>query len=133
NAADATVNGPVSGDNPISTPAVSFTYYPGSDTSGTALPGAPKNAGTYTVQASFGGNGNYNAKSATKTITIDKASSTTKVTCPSSPLTYDGTARTPCSVSVTGAGGLSLSPDPNYSNNTNAGTATASYTYGGDD
>jgi hypothetical protein len=45
---------------------------------------------------------------------------------------YNGSAQTPCSASVTGAGGLSLTPTPGYTNNTNAGTATASYTYGGD-
>src|SRR5207248_2410809 len=45
----------------------------------------------------------------------------------------DGTAQTPCSASVTGAGGLNLTPTPSYSNNTGAGTATASYTYAGDD
>src|SRR3989449_11365691 len=46
--------------------------------------------------------------------------------------TYDGTAHTPCSATVTGAGGLSLAPTPSYSGNTNAGTATASYTFSGD-
>ena len=46
--------------------------------------------------------------------------------------TYTGSAQTPCSATVTGAGGLSLSPTPSYSNNTNAGTATASYTFAGD-
>ena len=49
------------------------------------------------------------------------------------PFTYTGSAHTPpCSVSVTGAGGLNLSPNPDYSNNVGAGTATASYTYAGD-
>jgi hypothetical protein len=47
---------------------------------------------------------------------------------------YDASAKTPCTVSVTGAGGLSLTPTPTYSNNTNAGTATAAaaYTFTGD-
>jgi hypothetical protein len=53
------------------------------------------------------------------------------VTCPAS-VPYNGSAQTPCSATVTGAGGLSLTPTPSYSNNTNAGTATASYTYAGD-
>jgi hypothetical protein len=60
---------------------------------------------------------------------IALASSTTTVTCPAGPYTYNGAAQTPCSVTVTGAGGLSLTPTPSYSNNTNAGPATASYTY----
>ena len=53
------------------------------------------------------------------------------VSCPASVI-YDGSAQTPCSVHVTGAGGLDLTPTPSYSNNTSAGTATASYTFAGD-
>jgi hypothetical protein len=45
---------------------------------------------------------------------------------------YNGSAQTPCSAAVTGAGGLNLTPDPVYANNVNAGTASASYTYTGD-
>ena len=66
-----------------------------------------------------------------KDFTIAKAASTTRASCPAS-VTYDGSAQTPCSVDVSGAGGLSLTPAPSYSDNTNAGTASASYTYGGD-
>ena len=39
--------------------ASSFSYYAGSSASGSPLAGAPSNAGTYTVVAHFGGNGNY--------------------------------------------------------------------------
>src|SRR5205807_10631563 len=60
-----------------------------------------------------------------------QASSTTTVSCPAS-VPYTGAAQTPCTVSVTGAGGLSLTPTATYTNNTNAGTATASYTFAGD-
>jgi hypothetical protein len=42
-----------------------------------------------------------------------------------------GSAQTPATVSVTGAGGLNLTPTADYAN-TNAGTATAS-TFVGDD
>src|SRR5207245_2460991 len=52
--------------------------------------------------------------------------------CQAGPYTYTGSAQTPCSATVTGAGGLSLAPTPSYSGNTNAGTATASYTFSGD-
>src|SRR5207245_2955426 len=48
------------------------------------------------------------------------------------PFTYTGSAQTPATVSVTGAGSLSLTPDAVYANNTNAGTATASYSFAGD-
>ena len=46
---------------------------------------------------------------------------------------YNTAAQTPCTVAVTGAGGLNLTPAPNYANNLNAGTASASYTFAGDD
>src|SRR6185312_15242587 len=63
---------------------------------------------------------------------IDKASSTTTVTCPDS-VTYDGTAQEPCTAEVTGAGGLHESLSVGYSHNTDAGTATASASFAGDD
>ena len=81
----------------------------------------------------YAGDANHTGSSDSKNFTIDKASSTTAVTCGAGPFTYTGSAQTPCTVTVTGAGGLSLTPDPDYANNTNAGTATASYTYAGDD
>jgi hypothetical protein len=88
------------------------------------------NAGTATASYSFAGDANHSGSSDSKNFTIDLAGSTTTVSC--SNVTYDGSAQTPCSVSVTGAGGLSLNPTPNYVNNVNAGTATASYSYAGD-
>ena len=88
-------------------------------------------AGTATASYMFAGDANHTGSSDSKHFTIDKASSTTVVTCPAN-VTYNGSAQTPCSVAVTGAGSLSLAPDAAYTNNTNAGTATASYTYGGD-
>jgi hypothetical protein len=76
--------------------------------------------------------GNYNDDGGLVFDRIDKAPSVTTVTCPAGPYIYTGLPQTPCSATVTGAGGLSLTPTPDYSNNTNAGTATASYTYAGD-
>ena len=75
--------------------------------------------------------GNYNDDSGSVLIDISQASSTTVVTCPASVI-YDSTAQEPCTVAVTGVGGLDLAPDPTYADNENAGTATASYTYTGD-
>src|SRR6185295_7844008 len=89
------------------------------------------NAGTATASYTYGGDANHTGSSDSKNFTIDKAASHTAVTCPDS-LIYDGSARRPCSVAVTGAGGLTLTPAANYSHNTDAGTATASYTYAGD-
>ncbi|CAB4959039.1 unannotated protein [freshwater metagenome] len=91
-------------------------------------------AGSYVTHCTGGTSTGYNPTSYVNgSFAVNKASSTTTVTCPSS-VTYTGTPRTPCSASVTGAGGLSLTPTPTYANNTAVGTntASASYTYGGD-
>jgi hypothetical protein len=88
-------------------------------------------AGTATADYTFAGDANHTGSSDSTTFEISQATSTTVVTCPVS-VVYDGTAQTPCTVSVTGAGGLSLSPTPSYTLNTNVGTATAAYTFAGD-
>src|SRR5207244_7996042 len=75
---------------------------------------------------------NYYGSSDSKNFTIDKAASTTTVNGPAGPYTYNGSAQSPCSASVTGAGGLSQSLTVTYSDNANAGQATASASYGGD-
>jgi hypothetical protein len=89
-------------------------------------------AGSCTVTASQVGDANYSAAaSVPRGFSIAKAPAITAVSCPVS-VTYTGAAQTPCSATVTGAGGLSFTPTPNYANNVNAGAATASYTYTGD-
>src|SRR5439155_738004 len=88
--------------------------------------------GTASASATYGGDANHLGSTGTGSFSIGQAASTTTVSCPAGPYTYDGTAHTPCSATVTGAGGLSLAPTPSYSGNTNAGTATASYTFSGD-
>jgi hypothetical protein len=90
------------------------------------------NAGTATASASYAESANYFGSSDSKNFIIDKAASVTTVTCGAGPFTYDGSAQTPCSASVTGAGGLSQPLTVNYSDNTNAGAATASASYAGD-
>ena len=90
------------------------------------------NAGTATASYTFAGDANHTGSSDSETFTIDKASSTTTVTCPAGPFQYSGVDQHPASVTVTGAGGLSLTPAPSYDDNIDAGTATASYTYAGD-
>jgi hypothetical protein len=89
-------------------------------------------AGTATASASYGGDGNHNGSSDSKTFTIAAASSTTTVSCPGTSITYDGSAKTPCTATVTGPGGLNQTLTVGYSNNTDAGTATASAVYAGD-
>ncbi len=84
--------------------------------------------GTYTLTITAQGK---TWTAATQSITVSKANSTTVVTCPALEV-YNGSAQAPCTVTVTGAGGLSLTPTPDYINNTDVGTANASYTYAGD-
>src|SRR6185503_5824200 len=51
------------------------------------------NAGTATASYTFAGDANHNGSTDSKTFTIDKAASTTTVSCPAS-VTFDGTAQT---------------------------------------
>lgn len=92
----------------------------------------PRDAGTYTVDASYPGAAMYfPANAPQKTFLITKAVTTTVVSCPAS-VSFTGAALTPCTATVTGPGGLSQAVTPvNYTNNVNAGPATASATYGG--
>src|SRR5207249_4031712 len=87
-------------------------------------------AGTTTIYPVVSGTGqtNFQITKVNGSFTINKAASVTVVTCPASVI-YNGSAQTPCTVSVTGAGGLNQTPAANYTNNTNVGTATASYTF----
>jgi hypothetical protein len=90
------------------------------------------NAPGGTANWTFDGNTNYNSASGSVAIVINKADTTTTVSCDAGPFTYTGSAHTPCSASVSGAGGLKQAVTPvTYTNNTNAGTATASATYAG--
>lgn len=75
--------------------------------------------------------GNYNDKSGSAAIVINKASSATVVSCPAS-VTYNGAAQTPCTAIVTGVGGLNEPLTVSYTNNVNAGTASASASFAGD-
>ena len=92
---------------------------------------ANTNAGTVTAFAAYGGSSTRDASSGSTTFQIAKASSTTTVTCPSS-VVDTGTAQTPCSATVIGAGALNQALVPTYADNTTVGTATASASYGGD-
>ena len=89
------------------------------------------NAGEYADTWTFAGDTNYKNASGAVADKISKAVATVGVNCPVS-VTYNGDAQTPCSASVTGAGGLNQTLTVGYSNNTNAGTATASASYTGD-
>jgi hypothetical protein len=128
NPADITYNAALGATqlNATASAAGSFVYTPAD---GTVL-----NAGMgQTLHADFTptDTANYNNASKDVSINVLKASSTTTVSCPLS-VTYDGSAQSPCTALVTGAGGLSQSVSVSYSNNTNAGTANASASFTGD-
>ena len=86
--------------------------------------------GTASVSYTWPGDANHTSSTGTASFQIHAASTTT-VTCPSS-VVYNGTAQTPCTVTVSDGGALNLTFPANYSANTNAGTATASYSWPGD-
>ena len=100
--------------------------------------------GTCSITATKAGDDDYNPTTSVPfTVTINKASSTTTVTCTGTPFTYDGTAHG-CTAAVTGVGGLNQPVSVSYSGRnstvygpsatapTNAGDYTASATFGGD-
>ena len=97
-------------------------------------PSVGPDAGTTATSPVVSGTGvaNFDITPVNGSYTITKATSSTTVTCPAS-VTYDGSAQTPCSASVTGAGGLSQSLTVGYQHHTDAGTATAIASWDGDD
>jgi hypothetical protein len=75
----------IAGTNNILGPSLegvglSVSYFAGSSAGGTALPGAPIDAGTYTVTASFPGSADYGAASAAVTFAITPATPVLQVT-----------------------------------------------------
>src|SRR2546422_7134947 len=82
------------------------------------------NVGSYTVRASFAGNGNYDPASAVKTIVINTASATVVITW-ATPQTYNSSTH-PATAVVNGVGGdTNLSPAATleYFSGSSAGTA----------
>ncbi len=93
----------------------------------------PTNAGTYAITADFTPTDTANYRSvsgaAAGDFVIQKAATTTTVTCTAGPFTYTGSPIAPCTAGVTGAGGLSQALTVSYADNTNAGTASASASF----
>jgi hypothetical protein len=110
---------------------VSVTGAGGLDLSPAPTYSANTDVGTASASYTYGGDANHTGSSGSDTFAITRATSTTVVTCPAS-VVYTGSLLTPCTVSVTGAGGLDLSPAPTYTSNLLVGTASASYDYAGD-
>jgi hypothetical protein len=90
-------------------------------------------AGTATVTAHYAGDRNHDASHANGSFEIGKAAVEIEVTCSLTTITYNGTAHTPCSATVTGPAELSNGLDVNYSDNVNVGMVTASAHYAGSD
>jgi hypothetical protein len=83
--------------------ALKLAYYAGSTATGTALSGAPKAAGMYTVVASFAGSPDYNATSTSTTFVIAQATPALTVTDAGG--TFDGKTF-PATVTVAGVNGV---------------------------
>jgi hypothetical protein len=115
-------SGTATGAGDLSTSATSLTYT-----------GDQVNAGTYYVTAHYAGDANHSASDGAPVgIAINKATSSVIVTCPTGGTTYTGSVLTPCTATVTGAGGLNQSLAVTYANNVNPGTANASAAFAGD-
>src|SRR5439155_14902194 len=89
--------------------------------------------GTTTITPVVSGTGltNFDITLVNGSFTIGAASSVTTVSCPAG-VAYNGSAQTPCTVTVTGSGILSPPPTLTYTNNINVGTGTASASFAGD-
>ena len=129
--------GPAIYDGTPQTPCMYTVTGPGLNIGPLPVPGGNYtnnvNAGINTASATFSypGDMNHTGSMDTVNFTIDKAPTTTVVTCPAS-VPYTGMAQTPCSALVTGPGGLNQMLTVNYMNNTAVGTATADASYAGD-
>ncbi|MFA6973326.1 MAG: MBG domain-containing protein [Parcubacteria group bacterium] len=107
-----------------SDPAISFT--------GALSRAAGDNAGIYPiVQGDLSAGANYAINFVSADFTITKIASETVLTCSAAEI-YTGTPITPCSATVTGAGGLNENVTVVYTDNTNVGVASATATYAGD-
>ncbi len=95
----------------------------------------PTDAGTYVITADFTPTDttNYSSVSGASagSFVINKAATTTAVTCTAGPFTYTGAGIEPCAAGVTGAGGLNQALAVTYAGNVDAGTATATASYAG--
>jgi hypothetical protein len=100
------------------------------DNPSTVGPAAGSGTVTPTVSGDTLTNYAVTAVNGSWTITPASLTTVTTITCPAS-VVYNSSAQTPCSATVTGAGGLSQPVTVTYTNNINAGTATASASFAG--
>lgn len=88
--------------NVITGPSITYAYYNGGSCSGTALSGAPSNAGSYSVRATANAFGEYaRSDSNCATLVINKVDSTLNASIPES-ITYGRTATLTYTLNPTG-------------------------------
>ena len=88
--------------NVITGPSITYAYYNGGSCSGTALSGAPSNAGSYSVRATANAYGEYaRSDSNCATLVINKVDSTLNASIPES-ITYGRTATLTYTLNPTG-------------------------------
>jgi hypothetical protein len=100
-------------------------------TNNPASVGPDAGSGTVSPTVSGGTLSNFAITTVNGAWSITQAPATVTVNCPAS-VFYTGVAQTPCTATVTGAGGLSQPLTVSYTNNINPGTATASASFAGD-
>ena len=90
-------------------------------------------AGSASASAAWAGDENHVGSNVSGGFQIAKAPSATVVSCPTAAIPFTGSAITPCTARVTGAGELDQAVTPVVcANNTSVGIATASAVYPGD-
>ncbi|HYV98430.1 MAG TPA: hypothetical protein VE967_13295 [Gemmatimonadaceae bacterium] len=104
------------------TPCSATATAPGLSTTATVTYQNNTDVGTATANGSYPAGGNYLLGTGSKTFAITAAPTSISFNCPAS-VPYTGTARTPCTASVSGLNNFSAPVTPTYSNNVNAGTA----------
>jgi sugar lactone lactonase YvrE len=121
-------------DGAAHAPSACTSSYAGvscADSPASVGPGAGSGTVTPVVGYVSGIAADYAVTSVNGSYAIAQAGSVTSLSCPAS-VVYNSTAQTPCTATVTGAGGLSQSVVVTYGSNTNVGTASASATFSGD-
>ena len=91
----------------------------------------PPRPNTRTVKAAEGSQ-DFATSTGTLTIQLATTDSSTTVICSPSSVIYNGSKHSPCSATVTGAGGLNQSLTVSYTESINVGTVTASASFPGD-
>ena len=105
----------------ITSPAVTLLYYAGATISGTGSSIAPMTAGTYTVVATFAGNTDYSAASASKTFSIAAINTSIALKSSTSGSSYYGQSVT-FTATVTSASGTPAGSVQFFSGTTSLGT-----------